>query len=59
MATQYKFGGLIATDIHEGIPRQIDCPECGREYPIMNDGMDEKVGGACPSDDCPSNNNGI
>jgi hypothetical protein len=32
----------------------IQCIECGRVYPLAD--ADIKLGGNCPSDDCPANN---
>ena len=32
----------------------VMCSECGRVYPLEDD--DIQIGGDCPSDDCPANN---
>lgn len=34
----------------------IHCTECGREYDAQDEDLVE--GGECPSDDCPSNDDG-
>ena len=34
---------------------QVQCSECGRVYTLSNlDGI--RLGGRCPADDCPANN---